>query len=198
VSGRRIELRVEPLERALLGGLPPPAGEGERVRADLGILAYFEDERPLRGLLAFLDWRAAGGLSKLVRQRWCTGEVGEAVLLPARRGLPIARLVLVGLGPSADFDVVRAEEAAREAVSIARRLHPRDVVLAMPGGTEEREHVEALFSAVLHALEEEPRMAGPGGPSQDGDDDVCRWWVIADPRHVQRLRRLLGGPPRPT
>jgi hypothetical protein len=192
VGGRPIELRVEPLERALLDGLPPPRGEGERVRADLGILAYFEDERPLRGLLAFLDWRASGSLSKLVRQRWCTGEVGEAVLMPARRSLPVDRLVLVGLGASTEFGVVRAEEAAREAVTIARRLRPVDVVLAMPGGTDEREHIEALFSAVLHALEEEPKMEGP----ENGE--VCRWWVVADPRHVQRLRRLLGGPPRPT
>jgi hypothetical protein len=26
--------------------------------------------------------------------------------------------------------------------------------------------------------------------------DVCRWWVVADPRHEARLRRLLEGPPR--
>jgi len=33
-------------------------------------------------------------------------------------------------------------------------------------------------------------------PADDGEPDVCRWWVVADPRHEARLRRLLDGPPR--
>lgn len=33
-------------------------------------------------------------------------------------------------------------------------------------------------------------------PSELPEPNVCRWWVVADPRHEARLRRLLEGPPR--
>jgi hypothetical protein len=33
-------------------------------------------------------------------------------------------------------------------------------------------------------------------PTEHREPDVCRWWVVADPRHEARLRRLLEGPPR--
>lgn len=33
-------------------------------------------------------------------------------------------------------------------------------------------------------------------PLEHVEPDVCRWWVVADPRHEARLRRLLDGPPR--
>lgn len=42
-------------------------------------------------------------------------------------------------------------------------------------------------------------LEGPArepAPSEPFDPHVCRWWVVADPRHEARLRRLLDGPPR--
>jgi Cytosol aminopeptidase family, N-terminal domain len=38
-------------------------------------------------------------------------------------------------------------------------------------------------------------VRGPA-PLEHLEPDVCRWWVVADPRHEARLRRLLDGPPR--
>lgn len=38
-------------------------------------------------------------------------------------------------------------------------------------------------------------LRGPA-PVEHVEPDVCRWWVVADPRHEARLRRLLEGPPR--
>jgi len=68
---------------------------------------------------------------------------------------------------------------------------------------------------LVEAVEPEPPTASAGeapasgsavvsldGPARDPapagatEPDVCRWWVVADPRHEARLRRLLDGPPR--
>lgn len=221
------ELRIERLERGLFDGVSGRDGE-PRQRVDLAILACFADERPLRGLAALVDWRLAGALSRLLREGFCTGAREELVLLPGRHDLPTDRIVLVGLGPRADLDLEAAQRVATEAVAMALRLQPRDVLFALPAGGDDRELSEALVTGVVLGLGGEiptvdadapdavpeatrsvetsaPRPAAVADdPMDDGADapadappaDVCRWWVVADPRHQGRLRRLLEGPPR--
>ncbi len=239
------ELRIEPLVRALLDGVPDPDEPGARRRLDLAVVAYFEDERPLRGLGAFLDWRSCGALSRLLRSGYCTGRAGEAVLMPGRRDLPSVRVVLYGLGPRRALAPGELLEAAAKAVTMALRLRPRDVLFAMPGLADERELAEAVLDGVVQGLGGLPRrmhveeadeaeedaatprdaklrittelgeaeLAVPvpvpvpvpdpspvpesaEAPESAAPEAPCRWWVVADPRHVGRLRRLLDGPPR--
>ena len=287
---RRIDIAVAPLARTLLDGIDDGSG-GPRRRVDLAVLPFFEDERPLQGLLGLVDWRIGGSLSALVRSGFCTGAAGEAVLLPGRRTLPMERLVLLGLGPSRAFDRAAAEAAGERLVTVIEGLSPRDVLVAMPGRAPERAVVEAVFDGLTRALArrrnqdldaeaqraaravgdesgglsraghlmsdafgrrpllDDPPAHGPahdgppvprpvlapapertpsdepGGeladpsatapdpaksspvvsfdgtvrdraPADHGEPDVCRWWVVADPRHEARLRRLLEGPPR--
>lgn len=262
-AGVRVE--VAPLSRALLDGAPEP--NGPRHRVDLVVLPCFEDERPLQGLAGLVDWRMSGRLSTLLRDGFFTGAAGEAVLLPGRQTLPMARLVLIGLGPGAAFDRARAEATGERLVTLVDRLDPQDVLLAMPGRVSERAVVEAVFDGLTRALrrlpprpgdgavrravravEDDATVATPEAPAEDdppprgpeegvvpleavgeaappGDrpmgvaptvteqgsegsvrvgapgppgvsSGVRRWWVVADPRHEARLRRLLEGPPR--
>jgi hypothetical protein len=195
----RIELRVEALGRELLDGVQDPDDEdGRRVRVDVGLVPCFEDERPLQGLAGYIDWRSCGMLSRLIRSGWCTGREGESLLMPTQVGLPVERLVIVGLGSSSGVTPTRAATTIGSIVEIAHRLRPRSVLAAMPGLLQEREMVEAVFTGLARALAHGPM------PVTEADADVqsamCaphRWWVAADERHVARLQRLLGGPPRP-
>lgn len=178
----RTAARARVRARAQRRDPPPPP---PRRRLDLGVLPVFEDERPLSGLAGFLDWRAGGRLSSLVRTGWYAPREGSAMLLPARRTQPVARMVLFGLGRAAAFDEQAARRLAAQMVGVARRLRPRDVLLSMPGNGAERAAVEAVFAACVEALRED-----------DPEVEPCPVWVVADPRHVARLRRLLEGPPR--
>ncbi|HWB80428.1 MAG TPA: M17 family peptidase N-terminal domain-containing protein [Nannocystaceae bacterium] len=241
MTGALHELRIEPLVRALLDGVPDPDEPGARRKLDLAVVAYFEDERPLRGLGAFLDWRSCGALSRLLRTGFCSGRAGEAVLMPGRRDLPSVRVVLYGLGPRRALPAEDLRDAAATAVEMALRLQPKDVLFAMPGLADDRELAEAVLGGVVRGLggtppvisamaeELEDEDAAPqdtklrisSGPIvvAEGDEivpvpvpvpvpdsfpfpspspvpDPVRWWVVADPRHVGRLRRLLDGPPR--
>jgi hypothetical protein len=173
-------LSVEPLSRRVLDGVAP-AGD-ERRRVDVGLLLWCEDERPLRGLAGFVDWRRHGELSRMIRSGWCTGRAGESTMLPVREHLPMRRMLLHGLGPSSGLGASQAADGARRAVEVVLRLNPRDVLFALPGGVVDRERIEALFNGMLGALQ----SASVGVP----------WWVIAEERHTARLRRLLEGPPR--
>lgn len=193
-----VELRVESLHRGMLDGVEDPEEEGKRRIVDVGIIPWFSDERPLQGLAGYIDWRSSGMLTALIRRGFCRGAAEESVLLPARLGLPVARLVLVGFGDSRQFSESAAREAAARAVRIGNRLRPRDVLFAMPGWLQERDLVEAVFSGLTSALRRGDGRTGPASVDEDGPPVSLpqRWWVVTDPRHVARLRRLLEGPPR--
>lgn len=178
-------------DRSAADGSVEPA---RRRSLDVGIVPVFSDERPLTGLAGFFDWRVSGGLSALLRTRWWSGAAGQSMLMPARRNLPVRRIVLFGLGDSARFDDTQARLAATAMVVLAQRLTPRDVMFAMPGKGQERAIVETVFEAALGAMGQRVRHEGPPA-SADLPQDPCAWWVIADPRHVARLRRVLAGPP---
>lgn len=61
-----------------------------------------------------------------------------------------------------------------------------------PEGPARPTLVEPPSSAVV-SLE---GAARDPAPHERTEPYVCRWWVVADPRHEARLRRLLEGPPR--
>ncbi len=156
-------MRIEALSRALFDGVD--GGDGQRRRIDLGVLLYCADERPLWGLAALVDWRCNGALTKLVRQGFCTGAADEAVLLPGRRDLPAERWILYGLGPARALDPGRARRLAERAVSTALRLNPRELLLALPGATDDRELAESMLTGVVVA-------AGGVAPTFVHGDDV--------------------------
>lgn len=173
-------LQVEPLSRRVLDGVG--AAGDDRRRIDVGIMLWCQDERPLRGLAGFVDWRRHGELSRMIRSGWCTGRAGESLMLPVDDHLPMQRMLLHGLGPSKDLDATAASEGARRAVEVVLRLKPRDVLFALPGAVGDRDRTEALFGGMLGAL--------------GGARPQVPWWVVAEERHIVRLRRLLEGPPR--
>jgi hypothetical protein len=56
------------------------------------------DERPVRGLTSFVDWRICGYLSQLLQASHFRGETDEALLLALGEGLPCRRVFVMGLG----------------------------------------------------------------------------------------------------
>src|SRR5690606_5468679 len=130
-----------------------PLDENRRIPVDVGILPWFEDERPLQGLGGFMDWRSNGWLSELVRSGWCSGTVGESVLLPWRFAVPVRRLVLVGLGKLSQIDAETVSSLAAKTVTIANRMKAEEVLFAMPARIQERALIEVMFDAMAAALE---------------------------------------------
>ncbi len=188
----RVEIEVEALERNVLDGVRGSDDpNAPRVRADVGVVPWFEDERPFRGLLGLLDWRSDGALSALARDGFCRGSRGESVLLPGGSGLPVERLVLVGGGCGQALDESGALELGERAVRVAAGLRPTSVLLAMPSAGD-RDRVESVFLGALRGLE----TMAPTDPVEVMTTPPHRWWMLAEDRHVARLRRLLDGPLR--
>lgn len=61
-------------------------------------LFVFEDERPLRGLAGYVDWRLCGGLSRILSEGKFVGAPGDALLFPVFGRLGTAKLFCFGAG----------------------------------------------------------------------------------------------------
>ncbi|MCL2178744.1 MAG: peptidase M17 [Proteobacteria bacterium] len=61
------------------------------------------DERPMRGLANFVDWRMYGYLSRLLQEAYFRGEAEESLLLAAGESLPCKRIFVLGLGEAREW-----------------------------------------------------------------------------------------------
>jgi hypothetical protein len=103
-----------------------------------------------------MDWRRSGRISSLVRSGFCTGAAGERVLMPGCPGLPVERVVLIGLGPRGEFDKEAARRVAGDLVATATGLSAQRVLVALPSHAERRP-AELLFAALTEAIDEADR-----------------------------------------
>ncbi len=62
------------------------------------LLMCFENDRPLQGWIADLDWRFHGHFSALMKQQILTGESGEILYAPLRWNDRTLHFVVVGGG----------------------------------------------------------------------------------------------------
>ena len=79
--------------------LPADRLEGEVVAA-----FFFEDERPLRGPAALLDWRLNGRLTELLAQGRASGASGEHVLVANNGKLGSGAALFCGAGKGRELE----------------------------------------------------------------------------------------------
>ena len=103
----------------------------ERVCADLVVVGYSPDDRPLRGAAGRADWRLCGELWQLVTSQKLNGALGQAALLSAAGPLRSPLLLVVGLGHRAELDVDAWRELGNEIVRRALDLQLNRVVLGL-------------------------------------------------------------------
>ncbi|MBI2898082.1 MAG: hypothetical protein HYY06_31300 [Deltaproteobacteria bacterium] len=103
------------------------------LRSDVLALSLFEDERPLRGAAGLVDWRLCGRLSRLLETGRLRGSAPEITLVPPRPRLPFDKLLLVGLGRSADFSAATFAAAMEQTFEALRSMRTHSSVMSLPG-----------------------------------------------------------------
>jgi hypothetical protein len=127
--------------------LPADRIEGEVVAA-----FFFEDELPLRGPAAVLDWRLNGLLTDLLSKGEIAAQHGERLLVPNNGKLGADRVLFVGGGRWSSLEGDTYHQLIRNLLLTCRAAGFSRVCLALrpiPGEGE-----EALRAAVLSAVEE--------------------------------------------
>ena len=145
----------------------------ERVSADLVVVGFSPDDRPLRGSAGRADWRLCGELWRLVTSRKLSGALGQAALLSAEGSLRSPLLLVLGLGHRAELAIDTWRDLGRDVVRRALDLQVNRAVLGLasdaaslgPGGTC------ALFGGALVAAAERGAglhlaIVGEGAPAR--------------------------------
>jgi len=114
----------------------------DRLTGDALVGSMFDDERPPRGLAGLVDWRSGGKLSTLCLKAFIDGKMGEIFLTPGRRRLPFDKVLIVGLGPRAQFDANVYRTCLERVLRALADLQVRRATLDLPG-----RHVGAIEPA---------------------------------------------------
>lgn len=112
---------------------PPDLASLDQLKTEALCLPLFSDERPLRGAPGLIDWRLCGRISELLVSGKMQGELGEAVLMPARPRLTPERLLWLGAGKRAELDEARFRHLIRDFMERLLRLHVRTTAFVLPG-----------------------------------------------------------------
>ena len=118
----KFEYRLVPLHLAHL----------DEAQSDTLVLYFFEDERPLKDLAGLVDWRLNGKLTSFLLDNRVTGAFRECTLYPVPARLPIAKLLLIGLGDRRGFNGGKFQIVTSFTMDTLRKLGVADFALAFP------------------------------------------------------------------
>jgi hypothetical protein len=119
----------------------------DSVSVDSLCVFVSEDERPLKGLAGYVDWRMCGALSRVLRNGFFTGMQDDCLLLPTEGRLAMGRVFAVGCGRTQRYTAEALGQVLASAARILTRANVQAVALELPGVSTLDEGVRA--SALL-------------------------------------------------
>jgi hypothetical protein len=135
----------------------------------------WRDRRPFSGLAGLLDWRLAGKLSRLARDGYLVGELGEALFLPGRPRTPFDKVLVLGLGARESFGPASFDAALDRLVASLEGLRVRRAVVELPGRADGAFDAETAAQRVLDRVGD--------APAHDA------WWLVEDAESETRIAR---------
>ena len=153
--------------------VPPDLRKLDETSAELIACSMWRDERPMRGLAGLLDWRLAGKISKLARESFIEGELGEVLFVPGRPRLPFDKIIVLGLGKKDAFGDGPFREAVTRLLRTLEGLHVRRAVVELPGRGAGAIEPERATEIVLECAADSP------------DHDA--WWLVEEAEAQGRI-----------
>lgn len=123
----------------------------DATRGDAIAVFCFVDQRPLKGVAGYLDWRLCGALSRAIESGRFRCEPGEVMLLPATGRIRDKRIFVFGLGRVRDATPDALGKAGRTAVEVAVRAGVAELALAAPRAVQ-RPELEVEFVRAVESL----------------------------------------------
>ncbi|MBI3610109.1 MAG: hypothetical protein HY204_05325 [Nitrospirae bacterium] len=102
-----------------------------RIRSEILVAGFFQDDRPLYGLAAEIDWIHNGIVSRLILRNKIRGAFGEATLLAAQRKLHAPKILIVGLGKRGELTARTLQDLYARIDRILLQLQINDGVVEL-------------------------------------------------------------------
>ncbi len=141
--------------------------------AEVIACAIWSDERPMRGLAGLLDWRLAGRVSRLARQKFVKGELGEVLCMQGRPRLPFDKVLLLGAGKREAFDAAACRHVTGVLLRTLEGLHVKRAVVELPGRAGDRIAPEIAAEIALESARD----------SEAHD----AWWLVEGPEAQAKI-----------
>lgn len=131
-------------------------GEIQTAEADTLIVNLFDDVSMPGGATGAVDQALNGAIRELIASGDLTGKAGEVGILYPRDAVPATRVLVVGLGKRADFNLEGVRQAAANGIKQAHKLKAKNVATivhgAGVGGLDVQAAAQATVEGSLLAL----------------------------------------------
>jgi hypothetical protein len=153
----------------------------KKLHTEVLAAGIFEDVRPLRGPAEEVDWVTGGLLSALIRKGRVTGKRGEAVLMATQNKIPASKVMIIGLGPRAQFDHSGLRIMLESTCEKLLLLKAKHCVTELFGAVQCRMKTDEVTQEVLSVLNAQP-----------GLKDIELSFLMDDDIKAQQLRQDLA------
>lgn len=150
----------------------PDLRDLDLATAELLACCVWSDIRPVRGIAGLIDFRFAGKLSRLSRERFLGGKRSEVLVVPGRPKLPFEKILFFGLGPRAEFSDLAYVDAVKHISRALEDLHVVRAVVELPGRADGAVSPERAAELLMPSVTSEAHDA---------------WWLVED---VDSQRRM--------
>jgi leucyl aminopeptidase len=128
-------------------------GSIQDAQADALILNLFEGVDAPAGATGAVDQALGGAIRDLIRMGDFSGKLNQLATLYTKGAIPAPRVILVGLGPVADFNTDRIRQASAAAAKHARKIGAKSIASTAHGaGTGQVDPQLAAQTVVEGAL----------------------------------------------
>lgn len=156
------------------------AQKATKLHAEALVAGFFQDDRPLTGLSAEIDWIHNGIISHLILRGKIHGDLKETTLLATQRKLHANKILLVGLGKKDRLTPKTLQEVYAHISHALSQLHVKEYAVELfPAGPAAQE--AKVVEAVLAGL----------GPSPGRSIEMTL--LVPDEEKAQRIRQHMQG-----
>ncbi len=108
-------------------------GDVARFRGDALVVNLFEGVKTPGGATTAVDGALSGAIRKLIQGGEATGKWGEQTLVHTLGKLPVARVLIMGLGKKEEFTLDRVRIVSAEAAKCLRKIGARRIATIVHG-----------------------------------------------------------------
>ncbi|HET6466194.1 MAG TPA: M17 family peptidase N-terminal domain-containing protein [Nitrospiria bacterium] len=148
-----------------------------KVNAEMLVAGFFQDDRPLTGLAAELDWIYNGILSRLILRDRIRGGLKETTLLAAQRKLHAHKVLIIGLGKRKELTQKVLHDICSHIGRTLSQLHIKDCAIELFGQTGRALEDAKALEVILESLRADP------------DRPLEMSLLVSDEEKAQRVRQ---------